>query len=101
LVTEEIEMLQMVYYLADSRGEEKKIIALRSLSVKSLLSKKEKGEESLFIYSVLVVQLLMDFGSLFVVFVLNLYMLSADLLADYRLGLYRMYRPSLSQRRLE
>ena len=65
LVTE-IEMLQMVvYYLVRSRGgeEEDKVTAPRSISVKGSLSKKEK-RESLFIYSVLVVQRLMDFGSL-------------------------------------
>jgi hypothetical protein len=52
LVTEEIEMLQVVYYLVGSRKEEDKIIAPRSLSVKSSLSKKEKGGKgSLFILS--------------------------------------------------
>jgi hypothetical protein len=88
--------LKVVYYLVVNRKEEDKIIAPRSLSVKSSFSKKRKGRESLSIYSVLLVQRLMDFGSLFVVFVLNLCMSSAVLLPDYHLGLYRMCQLSLS-----
>jgi hypothetical protein len=50
LVTE-IEMLKVKYYLVVSRGgEEDKIIAPHSLSVKSSLSKKRKREERVYLF---------------------------------------------------
>jgi hypothetical protein len=64
------------------------------------LGKKEKrrGEDItyLFIYSVLVVRCLLDFGSLFLVLILYLGKMAADLLAVDRHRLYRRCRLGLS-----
>jgi hypothetical protein len=57
--------------------------------------KKEKvggNSLSLFIYFVLVVLILLDFGSLFLVLIPHLNMLAADLLAGYRQRLYKRCR---------
>jgi hypothetical protein len=51
--------------------------------------------------SVLVVHVLLDFGSLFLVVILHLGMLAAVLLADYRHRLYRRCRLHVSLQQLE